>query len=74
MLFLTSLLVFSGLFLVGNPVDILVNPVADEVERTRAAAALGLDKPVIEQYWLFCAGHSAASSAPASCSVGPQSR
>ena len=55
-LFLTSLLVFFGLFLVGNPVDILVNPVADEVERSRAAAALGLDKPVIEQYWLFLRG------------------
>ena len=55
-LFLTSLLVFFGLFLVGNPVDILVNPVADEVERARAAAALGLDKPVIEQYWLFLRG------------------
>ena len=55
-LFLTSLLVFFGLYLVGNPVDILVNPVADEVERARAAAALGLDKPVIEQYWLFLRG------------------
>ena len=55
-LFLTSLLVFFGLFLVGNPVDILVNPVADEVERARAAAALGLDKPVFEQYWLFLRG------------------
>ena len=39
MLFLTSLLVFFGLFLVGNPVDILVNPVADEVERARRRRA-----------------------------------
>jgi peptide/nickel transport system permease protein len=55
-LFITSLLVFFGLYLVGNPVDILVNPVADEVERARSAAALGLDKPVLEQYFLFLRG------------------
>jgi peptide/nickel transport system permease protein len=52
-LFATSLLVFFGLYVIGNPVDILVNPVADEVERARAAAALGLDKPILEQYWIF---------------------
>ena len=55
-LFVTSLLVFFGLYVIGNPVDILVNPVADEVERARAAAALGLDKPVVEQYWVFLKG------------------
>ncbi|MCU0952636.1 MAG: ABC transporter permease [Burkholderiaceae bacterium] len=55
-LFVTSLLVFFGLFVIGNPVDILVNPVADEVERARAAAALGLDKPIIEQYGVFLRG------------------
>ncbi len=55
-LFITSLLVFFGLYVIGNPIDILVNPVADEVERARAAAALGLDKPVAEQYWVFLRG------------------
>jgi peptide/nickel transport system permease protein len=55
-LFVTSLLVFFGLYVIGNPVDILVNPVADEVERARAAAALGLDKPIVEQYWVFLKG------------------
>jgi peptide/nickel transport system permease protein len=49
----TSLLVFFGLYVVGDPVEILVNPVADEAERARAAAALGLDKPIVEQYWIF---------------------
>jgi peptide/nickel transport system permease protein len=49
----TSLLVFFGLYVVGDPVEILVNPVADEAERARAAAALGLDKPIVEQYWVF---------------------
>lgn len=55
-LFITSLLVFFGLYVVGNPVDILVNPVADEIERARAAAALGLDKPIVEQYGVFLKG------------------
>jgi peptide/nickel transport system permease protein len=55
-LFVTSLLVFFGLYVIGNPIDILVNPVADEIERARAAAALGLDKPIVEQYWVFLKG------------------
>lgn len=55
-LFITSLLVFFGLYVVGNPIDILVNPVADEIERARAAAALGLDKPIVEQYGVFLKG------------------
>ncbi len=52
-LFVTALLVFFGLFLVGDPVEILVNPVADETERARASAALGLDKPIYEQFFIF---------------------
>ena len=55
-LFFTSGLVFGGLYLVGDPVEILVNPQADQEERARTAAALGLDKPVIEQYGLFLKG------------------
>jgi peptide/nickel transport system permease protein len=55
-LFVTSGLVFGGLYLVGDPVEILVNPQADQEERARSAAALGLDKPVLEQYGLFLKG------------------
>jgi peptide/nickel transport system permease protein len=55
-LFITSALVFGGLYLVGDPVEMLVNPAADQEEKARAAAALGLDKPVLEQYWLFMKG------------------
>jgi peptide/nickel transport system permease protein len=55
-LFVTSALVFGGLYLVGDPVEILVNPAADQVEKDRTAAALGLDKPVLEQYWRFLRG------------------
>jgi peptide/nickel transport system permease protein len=53
---ITSLLVFGGLYLVGDPVEILVNPSADQIEKERAAAALGLDKPVHEQYLAFVKG------------------
>ena len=52
----TSALVFGGLYLVGDPVEILVNPNADQIEKDRTAKALGLDKPVLEQYWVFVRG------------------
>ncbi|HET6265197.1 MAG TPA: ABC transporter permease [Usitatibacter sp.] len=50
-----SFLVFLGVYAIGNPIELLVNPQADEVERARATAALGLDKPIIEQYGTFLA-------------------
>lgn len=55
-LFVTSGLVFGGLYLVGDPVEILVNPQADQEERARTAVALGLDRPALEQYWIFLKG------------------
>ena len=55
-LWVTSVLVFGGLFLVGDPVEILVNPTADQIEKERATAALGLDLPLHEQYWIFLKG------------------
>jgi peptide/nickel transport system permease protein len=48
-----SLLVFFGVYLVGNPVEILAAPDADEIEKAKIAAALGLDRPVWEQYLVF---------------------
>jgi peptide/nickel transport system permease protein len=48
-----SLLVFVGIYAIGNPVDILVNPQANQIEIARATAALGLDKPLWEQYVIF---------------------
>lgn len=48
-----SLLVFAGVYAIGNPIDILVNPQADQSEIARATAALGLDRPLAEQYLLF---------------------
>lgn len=51
-----SLIVFVGVYAIGNPIDILINPQADQMERERAIAALGLDKPLWEQYGTFLRG------------------
>ncbi len=51
-----SLLVFVGVFAIGNPVDILINPQAEQLERERAIAELGLDRPLHEQYATFIRG------------------
>ena len=48
-----SLLVFVGVYAIGNPVDILINPQADQADIARAMAALGLDRPLAEQYLIF---------------------
>ena len=52
-LVIMSVLVFLGVFAIGNPVDILISPQADQAEIARATAALGLDKPLWEQYLVF---------------------
>ena len=52
-LLVTSVLVFAGLFVIGDPVEILISPDADQMERDRARVALGLDKPGWMQYLLF---------------------
>jgi peptide/nickel transport system permease protein len=48
-----SLLVFFGVHVVGNPVDILINPMFTQEEYERAVQSLGLDRPIHEQYVVF---------------------
>ena len=48
-----SLLVFFGVHIVGDPVYMLINPEADQADIEAAIHALGLDRPVYEQYWYF---------------------
>jgi len=48
-----SLLVFGGVYLIGDPIDMLINPEADQEDIEAAIRALGLDKPIQEQYWYF---------------------
>jgi peptide/nickel transport system permease protein len=52
-LFVMSLLVFVGVYAIGNPVDILINPNADQEDIERAIKGLGLDKPLWAQYVVF---------------------
>jgi len=53
---ITSALVFVGLFVIGDPVEILVAADADQIEKERARVALGLDKSLFEQYLIFIQG------------------
>ncbi len=48
-----SLIVFFGVNIVGDPVDMLINPEADQADIEAAIKALGLDRPAHEQYWYF---------------------
>ena len=48
-----SLIVFFGVNVIGNPVDILINPEFDQEELERAIKALGLDLPLWQQYLVF---------------------
>jgi peptide/nickel transport system permease protein len=48
-----SLIVFVGVNIVGDPVDMLINPEADQAEIARVIRDLGLDRPVHEQYLYF---------------------
>jgi peptide/nickel transport system permease protein len=46
-------LVFLAVYAVGDPVDILASPEADQEERAAIATRLGLDRPLWEQFSLF---------------------
>ena len=48
-----SIIVFVGVFAIGDPVEILISPDADQFERERAIVALGLDLPLWQQYLIF---------------------
>jgi peptide/nickel transport system permease protein len=46
-------LVFVGVYALGNPIDILINPEADQIEREQAIERLGLDRPLWVQFGRF---------------------
>ncbi len=48
-----SVIVFAGVYAIGDPVEILISPDADQMERERAIAALGLNLPLWQQYAVF---------------------
>ncbi|HRK17792.1 MAG TPA: ABC transporter permease [Hyphomicrobiaceae bacterium] len=51
-----SVIVFFGVHIVGDPVWLLVNPQADQADIEATIRALGLDRPIHEQYFHFVRG------------------
>jgi peptide/nickel transport system permease protein len=51
-----SMIVFFGVNVVGDPVYMLINPQADQKDIEAAIRALGLDRPIWEQYLHFVGG------------------
>ena len=49
-------IVFFGLFAVGNPVDLLINPEDDLAAQEAAMQRLGLDQPIHTQFLKFLGG------------------
>ena len=54
--FAMTLIVFIGVNIIGNPVDIMINPDANHAERLRVIQSLGLDQPLWIQYVSFLRG------------------
>ena len=52
-LFLTALIVFLGVYAIGDPLEILLPGDATEAERAQVAASLGLDLPLPAQFARF---------------------
>jgi peptide/nickel transport system permease protein len=48
-----SALVFAGIYLIGDPVEMMISPEANQMERDAVRAALGLDRPMWQQYLVF---------------------
>ena len=48
-----SILVFVAIYLIGNPIDILVNPEASQEEIQQIIRNMGLDRPLWEQFFHF---------------------
>jgi peptide/nickel transport system permease protein len=48
-----AVLVFVGVYAIGNPVDILINPEATQREIDATMQRLGLDRPLWEQFFIY---------------------
>jgi peptide/nickel transport system permease protein len=53
LLWIASMIAFLAVFLIGNPIDILISEQASEAERLLAIKSLGLDLPLWQQYLNF---------------------
>ncbi len=52
-LFVMSILVFIGVYTIGDPIEVLVSPEADYIERQRVIEGFGLNLPLWRQYLIF---------------------
>ncbi|MEM9222212.1 MAG: ABC transporter permease, partial [Pseudomonadota bacterium] len=48
-----SVIVFTGIYAIGNPLEVLLPPEATQDVRERVIQRFGLDKPLWEQYGLY---------------------
>ena len=71
-LFVVSILVFAGVYAIGNPLDLLIDSRATQAEIEQITRNLGLDRPLWEQYFVFLGavlqgdfGHSFIYNEPA---------
>lgn len=51
--FAMSILVFIGVYAIGNPIDVLIDPAADQATRQALIERYGLDQPLWRQYFQF---------------------
>ncbi len=51
-----AVLVFVGVYAIGNPVDMLISPEADQAEIEATIIRMGLDKPLWQQFLTFVNG------------------
>ena len=48
-----SIIVFCGVYAIGNPIDIVLPPEATQDIREEVIRSLGLDRPLFEQYFIL---------------------
>jgi len=48
-----SVIVFIGVYAIGNPIDVMIDPAADQAMRETLIQHYGFDKSLFEQYFIF---------------------
>ena len=56
LLFAMSLVIFFGVYAIGDPIEMLVDPNLGQEARDEAVLVLGLDRPLLEQYLTYLEG------------------
>ena len=48
-----SIIVFLGVYAIGNPIDVMIDPASDQALREALIQRYGFDRSLIEQYFIF---------------------